>query len=404
MGTIGTGVYEQINKETGRFSETTSIPAKITKILDKDPTKHADDALITNNPSDILDDDEIEIVIALMGGSDFEFEQIKEALKHKKHVITANKAVIGAHFDELTKLAKDNNVMLRYEASVGGGIPIIKSLEDELRNNEISEIKGILNGTTNFILTKMIKDRSEFTDSLKEAQAIGFAEANPDADILGHDAARKIAILSSLAYGSVINDEDIKQRGIQDITSADITEANRMGYTIKHIGQSINDNGKVSIVVEPILVRHNSIMSGVNNEFNIISIKGNIIDELQYYGKGAGKDATANAIVSDVLDVIHAIDIDQTIPQPEFNQDIELVGNDAFHGEYFIRIDTNNSKGYDLSTIMDNLGEITEIKHINSSNGRIFIFTEDVESKKIENLINEFDLKPEEIFFARISD
>lgn len=402
MGTIGTGAYEQINKGKGNFSNSVKIPAKITKILDIDPNKRADDAIITTNPSDIMDDDSIKIVIALMGGSDFEYEQIKDALKHKKHVITANKAVIGAHLEELTKLAEENNVMLRYEASVGGGIPIIKSLEDQLRNNEIKEVRGILNGTTNFILTKMQKDRADFTDTLKEAQAIGFAEADPSSDIKGDDIARKLAILSSLAYKSIINDEDILKRGIDTVRPQDITEAHRMGYIIKHLGQSINNNGSVSLVVEPVLFKKQSAEGSVSNEFNLITLKGNVINDLQFYGKGAGKDATANAIVNDVLDVIEAIDNNIIIPQPEFNEEVDLNNNNAFNGEYYLRIGLDNSQGYGLSDIMEKVEDVTAIKNINTSGDNVYIFTRRVNSKKFDDLIKSLDLEPEDYFYARI--
>lgn len=404
MGTIGTGAYEQINKGKGNFSDSTKIPAKITKILDKDPNKRADDAIITNNPSDIMDDESIEIVVALMGGSDFEYEQIKKALENKKHVVTANKAVIGAHLEELSKLAKENNVMLRYEASVGGGIPIIKALEDQLKNNDITEISGILNGTTNFILTKMQRDRADFDNTLKEAQAIGFAEADPSADLYGHDVARKLAILSSLAYKTIINDDDIIKRGIENVKPKDITETHRMGYVIKHLGQSINDNGSVSIVVEPVLFKKYSTEGSVSNEFNIVNLKGNVIGDLHFYGKGAGKDATANAITNDVLDVIEAIDNNILIEQPVINEEVELKNNEAFKGEYYIRVNLKNSQGLNLTDVIDRVEDITDIKHINTSDDTVYIFTREVKSKKIDKLIEDMELLPDEYFYARIID
>lgn len=402
MGTIGSGAFEQINSGRGNFAESAEIPAVITKVLDKNPNIKADNAIVTNNPADILEDDSIEIVIALMGGLDFEYEQIKEALKHKKHVVTANKAVIGAHFKELTELAKENGVMLRYEASVGGGIPIIKSLERELRNNDVTEISGILNGTSNFILTKILKARTSFSEALKEAQAVGFAEANPEADIEGDDVSRKIAILSSLAYKDVIKDEDVKKRGISNIKQADILETNRLGYRIKHLGQSINDNGNVSIVVEPVLIRKQHPMSAVIDEFNLISIKGNVIDELQFYGRGAGKDATANAVVNDVLDIISAIKRDETIEQPVFDNKLEVMGNDLFTGEYYLRLDLENSKNIGLADLMQRLEEVVDIKRIYTSDGNIFVVTREVASPVFDAFIEGLGLPEDEYFYARI--
>lgn len=402
IGTIGSGAYEQINEARGRFAQSAKIPARITKILDRDPTKKVDGAEIVTNPADIMEDESIGLVIALMGGSDFEYEQIKSALEHKKHVVTANKAVIGAHLEELTKLAEENGVMLRYEASVGGGIPIIRSLEDQLRNNDITEIRGILNGTTNFILTKMVKDKADFGESLKEAQAIGFAEADPSADIGGGDVSRKISILSSLAYGGEIKDEAIIKRGLEDVRAADIFETGRMGYRIKHLGQSVNQDGVVSAVVEPVLFKKHNPMSGVDNEFNLVSITGNVVGELQFYGKGAGKDATANAVVSDVLDILQAVHENRRIDAPVFDHALSLNGNDAFHGEYYIRVDLDNSKNYTLAEIMEMVEDVCPLKHVNTADGRVFLFTRDVKSTDFDALVRRMDLKDGEVFYARI--
>ena len=404
IGTIGSGVFEQINQNFGKFSESSSIPAKITKVLDKDLTKKVKNATLTDNPDEIFNDNSIEIIIALMGGEEFEYEQIKRALENKKHVVTANKAVIGAHLEELSELAKKNNVMLRYEASVGGGIPIIKALEDQIRNNEINEIKGILNGTTNFILTKMIGDKVNFENSLKEAQAIGFAEANPESDLKGSDAARKLAILSSLAYGKVLKDEDIPKRGILNISTTDINEINRLGYTIKHLAQSINKNDQVNMVVEPVLVKKDNVFSKINNEFNLISLNGDKTGELMFYGKGAGKDATANAVVSDVLDIINALNNNQIIPQPEFENDISTNFDEGIEGRYYLRVDTDNSRRFSLSDLMEILEDICEIEHIHTSEGSILILTDSVKQSDFEELIEKLDLPENEYFFARILD
>ncbi len=404
IGTIGSGVFEQINEEFGNFSESTKIPAKITKVLDKDTTKKADNVIITNNPSDILDDESIEIIISLMGGIDFEYEQIKNALNKGKHVVTANKAIIGEHLAELTELAKKNNVMFRYEASVGGGIPIIETLEKQSRNNEISEIKGILNGTSNYILTKMINERASFENTLKEAQVIGFAEANPDSDLNGDDVARKIAILSSLAYKTPINSSEISIRGIQGITQADITDIIRMGYNIKHVAQSKNENNSISISVEPVLVKKNDIYSSVNNEFNIVTLIGDKTGELQLYGKGAGKDATANAVVQDVLDIIEALDNGYSIDLPEFTNVNELEDNNRFEGNYYLRINKKNSKGLSLEKVLDILGNYVEPEHINSTDDYTFIYTKETNSDRFKQLIDELDLEPDDFFYARILD
>lgn len=399
FGTIGSGAYEIINKGLGHFPKER---AKITKILDKDPSKHADDAKIVTDPNEILEDPDIGIVIGLLGGHDFEYDMLSRALKAGKHVVTANKAVIGAHFEELCQLAEENGAMLRYEASVGGGIPIIKGLEQQLRLNEISEIRGILNGTTNYILTKMTQDKEDFDDALHQAQAVGFAEADPSADIGGGDVSRKIAILSSLAYGANIEDEKIVKRGLDDVRACDIHECNRRGYRIKHMGESVNRNGEVSAVVEPVLFKKSHPFSGVNNEFNIVSIKGDVIGELQFYGKGAGKEATANAVVQDVLDILDAVDDGRYIAHPVFNEQIELNGNRDFSGEYYLRINLGKDKKHDLSDILEKVEDITRLKHVNTQDNKVFIFTDEVPSPQFEELVKSFEAGPGELFYARI--
>ena len=229
FGTIGTGVYELINLNKGRFSNNLDEPVVISKILDKDPNKHVDPSdqvcEIVTDPALIMDDPEIQIVISLLGGMDFEYKMIKAALEHGKNVVTASKAVLSEYFDELTGIAAEKNVFLRYEAAVGGGIPIIGSLKEELKINRIDEIKGILNGTTNYILSNMTENGADFDDTLKKAQQIGFAEADPTADIEGYDVSRKLAILSTLAYGGVVRDEDIKKRGLSDVSAIDVEMA-----------------------------------------------------------------------------------------------------------------------------------------------------------------------------------
>ncbi len=404
LGTIGAGVFEQINLRNELFDQASGEHVRITKILDKDPSKTAEGAQIVTNPNDILEDESIGMVIGLLGGHDFEYEQLKQALVHGKHVVTANKAVIGAHFEELTKLAEDNGVMLRYEASVGGGIPIIKALERQLRLNRVSAISGILNGTTNFILTKMVKDKADFDDSLKEAQRIGFAEADPTADVGGGDVSRKIAILSSLAYGGVIPDEAIPRRGLEDVRACDIFETGRMGYCIKHLGQSVCSSGYVSAVVEPVLFKTHNPMSGVENEYNLVSVQGSVIDELQFYGKGAGKDATANAVVQDVLDVLEADRSGRTIPQPVFNKQLKLTGNDAFEGEYYIRINIDNREQHSLSTILEIVESAARLKHVNTADGRVFIFTDKVKSTVFDDMVARINAAPGELFYARICE
>ncbi|MDO4288361.1 MAG: homoserine dehydrogenase [Eubacterium sp.] len=379
FGTIGTGVYELINLNKGRFSKNLEEQAVITKILDRDPNKKVDPsdtaAKIVTNADDIIEDPDIKIVVALLGGMDFEYGLIKRALQNKKHVVTANKAVISEYFEELLTIAAENGVILRYEASVGGGIPIIESLKEELKINRVNEVKGILNGTTNFILSKMTEEGADFDDTLKLAQSIGFAEADPTADIEGYDVSRKLSILSSLAYGGIVKDEDVRKRGLADVRAVDIEMAGDFGYIIKYLGHSIlKEKDQVYTTVEPVLFKEASIMSNVNSEFNIVSIVGDIIGELQFYGKGAGKDATANAVVGDVLYILNCIK-DDNYPKPtRFAKQLDKCGVSAFEGRYYLRVDIPDHEAF--AYVMDVVSEVCDEKSVIVSDDRVFFMTD----------------------------
>ena len=405
FGTIGTGVYELINLNKGRFAKNLDEKVVITKILDKDPNKKVAEedkvARVVTNPDDIMDDPEIEIVIALLGGMDFEYGLIKRALQSGKHVVTANKAVISEYFEDLLTIAAENNVILRYEASVGGGIPIIGSLKEELKINRVNEIKGILNGTTNFILSKMTEEGADFADTLKLAQSIGFAEADPTADIEGYDVSRKLAILSSLAYGGIIKDEDVRKRGLSDVRAVDIEMAGDYGYIIKYLGHSVLKEGnQVYTTVEPVMFKEASIMSNVNSEFNIISIVGDIIGELQFYGKGAGKDATANAVVGDALYIINCIK-DNNFPKPlVFRKQLDKKGVGAFKGKYYLRVDIDSHETFEHA--LNAVDEVCARKNIIVSDNRVFFMTEPVEADVFDAMVAKIKEKQSECFYARI--
>ena len=405
FGTIGTGVYELINLDKGRFAQNLDEPVKITKILDKDPTKKVAEgdtwAQIVTDADLIMEDEDIEVVIALLGGMDFEYGLIKRALQKGKHVVTANKAVISEYFEELLTIAQENNVILRYEASVGGGIPIIGSLKEELKINRVNEIKGILNGTTNFILSKMTEEGADFADTLKLAQSIGFAEADPTADIEGYDVSRKLAILSSLAYGGIVKDGDIKKRGLSDVRAVDIEMAGEYGYIIKYLGHSLLKNGTDFYgTVEPVLFKEASIMSNVNSEFNIISSVGDIIGELQFYGKGAGKDATANAVVGDALYIISCIR-ENNYPNPtKFPKTLEKKGIGAFTGRYYLRVDIENHTMFEQ--ILDELEALCERNNIIVSENRLFAITETVAADRFDAMVDRLKNKGCVCFYARI--
>jgi len=297
LGTVGFGVYDIITK-TPYLKDII-----VTKILDKDLTKQSlvSKAEVTINFNDIIDDKEIKIIVETMGAGEFSYHCIKKALDAKKHVITANKEVVALHLDELNKLKEKKGVSLLYEASVGGGIPIIYPLYEIVKVNEVDEIQGILNGTTNFILTKMFQEGLNFADSLRLAQEKGFAEANPTADLEGLDMVRKIAILSSIAYKGVIDIEQIDHFGITNLNDQDLSNIKTVGGVLKLIATSKRQKDKISLCIEPTILQPNSMFSTVNEEYNLISVNASINGNLKFYGKGAGRYPTANAIVNDVI-------------------------------------------------------------------------------------------------------
>ena len=250
----------------------------------------------------ILEDKEIEIVVEVMGGVEPACTFVKNALLAGKSVVTSNKELVARHGAELLEIARERNLNFLFEASVGGGIPIIRPLNQSLTADEITEITGILNGTTNFILTKMDKEGSNFDEVLKEAQALGYAERNPAADVEGYDACRKIAILSSLAFGKNVNYEDIYTEGITKISDVDFKYAKELGYSVKLLASSKNVDGNLYAMVSPVMISPEHPLFTVNGVINGIHVNGNMVGDVMFIGAGAGKLPTASAVVSDIID------------------------------------------------------------------------------------------------------
>lgn len=299
-GTVGKGLVEMIegNKEKRNI--------EITNILVRNKDKYKSSKYsdkITENIEDVFNTD-IDILVELMGGLHPSYEYIKRALENKINVVTANKDMLAEYGDKLVKISKDNKVSLRFEASVGGVIPVLKPLTESLEGNDIESVYAILNGTTNFILSKMYDEGLPYEEVLKEAQDLGFAEANPEADVEGYDAARKLSILSTLAYHRRVYWKDFYLEGISNIDMKDIDYAKKMGCKIKLVGQSRKNDKTVSGFVRPVLVDNNSLLSKIDNEYNIVVLNGNSVGELSFVGKGAGKEPTGSAVYSDLIDIL----------------------------------------------------------------------------------------------------
>ncbi len=304
FGVVGSGVAEVISQNREHIKENSNVSLKVTKILDiRDFPESEFAPLLTKNFDDILSDDSIDIVCETMGGVNPAFTFVSECLKKGKHVVSSNKELVATRGFELLEIARENNVNFLFEASVGGGIPIIRPLSRCLAGNNVNEVAGILNGTSNFILTKMIVDGMSFSDALKLAQDKGYAEKDPTADVEGFDALRKICILASLCFGTHVYPDGIYTEGISKITLEDVAYAESYDAVIKLIARAkkISDD-KITVMVTPCLVKNESMLSGVSGVFNACLVRGDMTGDVLMYGKGAGKLATASAVVGDIID------------------------------------------------------------------------------------------------------
>lgn len=304
-GTVGSGVFEVIKRNQHIVNKKAREEINVKYVLDlREFPGLPVEKVLTHNIDDILNDDSVKVVVEVMGGVEPAYTFVKSALLKGKSVATSNKALVAAHGPELLQIAREKNINFFFEASVGGGIPIIRPLNECLTADDILEISGILNGTTNFILTKMAKEGKEFGQVLKKAQELGYAEKDPTADIEGHDACRKIAILSSLAFGKTANFEEIYTEGITNITGKDMEYAKELECEIKLVGTSKKLSKGISAMVAPFMLSKNHPLSTVDGVFNAIFVKGNVLGDTMYYGSGAGSLPTASAVVSDVIDAV----------------------------------------------------------------------------------------------------
>ena len=309
-GTVGSGVVRTLAMNADTITGRCGAGIEIKKILVRDAKKHRSEAegiALTDNFDEILNDPEISVVVEVMGGLTPAKDYMLRAMAAGKHVVTANKDVIAEHLVELYAAADENNVDFLYEASVGGGIPIIKPLKECLTANSISEIMGVVNGTTNYMLTKMTEKHVSYDAVLRRAQEKGYAEANPSADVDGLDAARKAAILASLAFDTVIGFEDVSVEGISHITEDDIEYGLNLGYVIKLLAVGRNTEDGIDVRVHPVFLPKTHPLASVNGVFNAIFVRGNVIGDAMFYGRGAGSLPTASAVVADIIEIARDI-------------------------------------------------------------------------------------------------
>ena len=307
FGNVGTGTYQTLEMNKEHIKETSGVDIQITKVLVNDINKkravNTPDGVLTSNADDILTNPDIDIVVEVLGGIEPATEYMIKAMENGKHVVTANKAAVAANYKKLNETAKVNHVMLKLEACVAGGIPILHPLTTVLMANQFEEILGILNGTTNYILTQMTEFGLNYDEVLKKAQELGFAEADSTVDVEGFDAANKLSILMALAFNKYVHPYDIPTEGISKITKEDIDKATANGCKIKLIASAVKKDDDIEFSVKPVELPNDHPLATVSNEFNAVFVKGNAVDELMFYGKGAGPLPTGSAVMGDVLTV-----------------------------------------------------------------------------------------------------
>lgn len=384
-GVVGSGVADILIDQEAALSKRFNKKVCLDKILDVRDMEGTPYAKYLTKDADVIwNDSDIKLVVMTIGGLDFAYNLTKKALESGRHVVTSNKEVVAAYGVELTKIAFENNVRFLYEASAGGGIPVIRPLNICLSGNDIYEIQGILNGTTNYILTKMSQEGVSFEDALKEAQQKGYAEADPTADVDGHDAARKIAILSSIAYKGFVDYKDVKCTGIRKISSEDHKFAEKAGYAIKLIGRSRLADGKVSISVEPLLLPGTNLLSAVNSVFNAVLVKGSYIGDTLFYGAGAGKLPTASAVIGDVIEIL-GNPTEATLP--DFTEKNAVINKaDASKSKKLVRF-TTRANAFDIEKFVSEEYGATFLGSVNDKYGIITAPVSDDEYAAFENVL-----------------
>ncbi|MBN1500596.1 MAG: homoserine dehydrogenase [Spirochaetes bacterium] len=413
FGTVGSGVYELIKKNGAVISKRTDIELEIKTICDLrlDYVKETVSNInLTTNWKDLLEDDEIETIVELIGGIEPARTIIIEALKAGKNIVTANKKLLAEAGTEIFELSNKKSAKLGFEASVGGGIPCLQALKSGLVGNRIDKVAGILNGTTNYILTKMEEDGLSFAESLAEAQKLGFAEADPTFDIEGYDAGHKITLLSMLAFNKNIDYKSVEMEGITKLETIDTEYARSMGYAVKLLGIAKRSGNGVDISVRPTLIHEEHPLASVRNEFNAIMFENDMTGPVFLYGKGAGSLPTASAVVSDVIQIALKSDVEESAITIEGNAEIVL--SSARNSRYYLRIFTDDKPGI-LQKLAGALAEnnvsissLVQEEYEGDHVPLLFITHEANEAgiKKSIEKINTFDFIKKPVMMIRIED
>ena len=400
LGTVGSGVFKTLQN----FEN-----VEITKIAVRNKNKkrnieNLDESIITDNPYEVVNDPEIQIVAELVGGIDPAFDLIKTAIKNGKHIVTANKELLAKHGEELFNFAESNNKVVLYEAAIAGGIPLIMPIKTILAGNKINKIKAILNGTTNYILTKMDVQGASYEDVLKESQELGYAEADPTGDVEGFDAAYKITTLATIAFGKRIKIDKVYREGITKISPDDMKAANEMGYKIKLIASAeLNKDGRADVRVHPMLVPKSKTLAHIDYVTNAVSLTGHPVGDVTLSGPGAGEFPTASSVVGDILAIAAELGkTDYILPMMRCHHDENAVMMDVSEtkNKYYLSITAQNSKG-----VIGRIGKACEENNISLASivqkevaegtaARITVITELCREKDMQNVITIFNNDP----------
>lgn len=375
LGTVGGGVVNVLNNNKKTIERRTGSEIHIAhaavKNINDETICSTKNILLTEDAFEVVNNPNIDVILELIGGIDFPKKLIEAAIRNGKHVITANKALIANHGNELLELAKENNTNLLFEASVAGGVPILKSIEQGLGANKIELVAGIINGTGNFILTEMRDKGRSFHNVLKEAQELGYAESDPTYDVEGIDAAHKLAILSSMAFGCKLEFDNVSTIGISEIEGEDVSYAGDLGYYIKHLGIAKKINDEIEMRVHPTLIPKTTLLANVDGVMNAVLVNGNAVGTTLYYGAGAGSDATASAVIADLLDIMNGTVNNDILGWKELKE-FTNKNNNSIESIFYLRFITSNE-----SDVLDSIS--STLKNHNIS-------IESVIQKKIDDM------------------
>ena len=355
LGTVGTGTVKVLMRNADEISRRAGRQIIPTIAAVKDLSKKRDigDAqiTITDDPLEVANDPDVDVIVELMGGTQLALDVLMKAIENGKHVVSANKALIAIHGNEIFSAAHTNNVIVAFEAAVAGGIPVIKAIREGLAANRIEWLAGIINGTGNFILTSMESQQSDFADVLKEAQELGYAEADPTFDVEGIDAAHKLTILASIAFGVPLQFDEVYTEGITQVSYDDILNAKELGYRIKHLGLAKRTDKGIELRVHPTLIPEQRLIANVNGVMNAIMVHGDAVGSSMYYGPGAGAEPTASSVVADLVDVVRTLttDSENRVPhlafQPDRLSDTPILPISDINCAYYLNIKAANQPG-----------------------------------------------------------